>query len=425
MKSQPKAVFLHTGYRTAGTWLWSCFRSLDQVTGYYEPLHEMLAKIDPTALAKSTADSWRSGHPTLEAPYFAEFAHLLRDDAPGIDGFDERFSIDSLNGKTPESADRLAAYVNHLTRTANEAGRVPVFKFCRSLGRLHWFHSTFPDAVHIVVMKNPISQWQSCWELLAKHDNAHFVAIPFAVLDMNRNAPMVKRVLEALHVELPDASRTFKDTTLDQCVDFYKQHVKTIAPETAYRAFLAHWLLTLQHATAHSDAIFDCDLAARSSAYAEAAEHWIAKMSGLEPSFGSMRQTSSKQRDCGFNAAQGLDIHLQAFDLAKALTADGAIDNGTLSLWASKLAQATQVLAFGPDVNWPQANAPMHRATRVVDIALIDGIGMDGAMISELAATRTALNDARSQLAKFKRAPLSRLKKKVRKLFTAKENRAA
>jgi hypothetical protein len=57
MTSETKAVFLHAGYRTAGTWLWSCFRRLNEVTAYYEPLHEMLSTIDSANLATSTADS--------------------------------------------------------------------------------------------------------------------------------------------------------------------------------------------------------------------------------------------------------------------------------------------------------------------------------------------------------------------------------
>jgi hypothetical protein len=270
-------------------------------------------------------------------------------------------------------------------------------------------------------MKNPISQWQSCWDLLAKHGNAHFVAIPFAVLDMNRHVPIVKRVLELLRIELPEVPQARNERRLDQCLTFFKQHVTTIAPAAAYRAFLAHWLLTLQHATTHTDAIFDCDLAARSSAYTEAAERWIADMTGLEPSFGSMRQPNAQHRDCGFEAAQGLAIHLGALRLAQDPARPGMIDTETQSLWASKLAQATQVLAFGPEVNWPQNQVPLHRATRVVDISLIDGIGVDGVLVSELAATRAALAEVRQQLATLKSTPLWRLKTRMRKLFLARD----
>ncbi|MEI7290920.1 hypothetical protein WCQ02_02080 [Paraburkholderia tropica] len=424
MKPEPQAIFLHTGYRTAGTWLWSCFRNLDQVTGYYEPLHEMLATIDRDMLDKSTSSSWRSGHPNLESPYFAEFAHLLDGDQPGIAGYDEVFSIDSFSGVAPEAAPRIVDYLNTLAQTSRAQGRVPVFKFCRSLGRLKWFYETFPDAVHIVVLKNPITQWQSCWELLAKHRNAHFVAIPFAVLDMNRHVPLARKVMDALRITLPEMPESGEAITLETRLTFFKEYVAKIDPADAYRGFLAHWLLTLRHAFTSSDAVFDCDLAARSPVYAQAAEQWIAEMSGLSPSFGSV-QPADGPRLSGFDATRGLEIHLDALALSRALAESGEISGETQSFWTSKLAQATQVLAFGPDVNWPHGAVPLHRSTRVVDIALIDGIAADAALVNELAATRSALESARRQMKALKRAPLRRLGTKVRKLFASNGRRAA
>ncbi|WP_321962082.1 hypothetical protein [Paraburkholderia sp. J7] len=423
MNPESKAIFLHTGYRTAGTWLWSCFRSLDQVTAYYEPLHEMLASIDRDMLNTSTASSWRSGHPDLESPYFAEFAHLLDGEKRGIAGYEAVFSVDSFSGDAPEAAPRLVEYLNTLTHTANAAGRTPVFKFCRSLGRLNWFYETFTDAVHIVVLKNPVTQWQSCWELFARHRNAHFVAIPFAVLDMNRHVPLARKVIEALRVTLPEMPESGTRVTLEARLTFWKQYVAQIDPADAYRGFLAHWLLTLRHAFTSSDAVFDCDLAARSPAYAQAAEQWIAEMSGLNPSLGSV-ESADGPRQCGFDAMRGLAIHLDALALSKVLVESREISDETHSFWSSKLAQATQVLAFGPDVNWPQGAVSLHRSTRVVNIALIDGIAADAALVSELAATRSALERAKEQVKALKRAPLRRLGTKVRKLFAPKPRRS-
>ncbi|USX04886.1 hypothetical protein [Paraburkholderia fungorum] len=422
MMSETKAVFLHAGYRTAGTWLWSCFRRLNEVTAYYEPLHEMLSTIDSTNLATSTADSWHSGHPRLEKPYFAEFAHLLGPDGRGIPGYEERFSIDCFTGQTPDGADRLEAYLRNLIAAAHEQGGVPVFKFCRSSGRLPWFRSTFPEAVHIVVEKNPISQWLSCWDLLAAHENPHFVAVPFAVLALNRHAPMVGRVLDALHIDLPDVSHKPGEESFGTFLDFFRQHAVSVAPAAAYRAFLGHWLLTLQHAATHAHAIFDCDLAARSPAYTQAAERWVADLTGLAPSFGTVRQASGDNRDCGFDASEGLKIHLEAMHFGKEMVRTGAVHPDTFSLWASKLAQATQVLAFGAQANWPQMQVPLHRATRIVDIALIDGAGFDTVLAGELAATRTALGEVRQQLARLQGSPFWRLTELVRQLCSPKRS---
>jgi hypothetical protein len=412
MTSTCQAVFLHTGYRTAGTWLWSCFRKLDNVTAYYEPLHEMLATIDSVKLASSTANSWHSGHPALEAPYFAEFAHLLEPGANGIPGYDAAFSVDRFDGQIPRDADRLEGYVRGLIGAAQQQGRVPVLKFCRSLGRLQWFRATFPDAVHIVVEKNPISQWQSCWQLFAAHRNPHFVAVPFAVLALNRDVPIVQRTMRALRVELAPPLAGADGQTMESYLTVYKEHVATIAPLQAYRAFLAHWMLTLRDTAKHADAIFDCDLAAHSPAYLEGAERWIGELTGLRPSLRSAHREAARERANGFEPLEGLEVHMEALQFARALAGGGsgrgtggsagldahAADADALTLWTSKLAQATQVMAFGAAANWPQPQVPASRAIRVVDVALIDGAGIDEVLLGELAASRAAVAALRSEL---------------------------
>jgi hypothetical protein len=348
MTSHPKAVFLHTGYRTAGTWLWSCFRSLDEVVAFYEPLHEMLATIDPKTLASSTANSWRSGHPDLDAPYFAEFAELLLPNVAGVPGYDTRFAIDTFEEKpatSPEILEALAAYISGLICVANEQGGVPVFKFCRSLGRLPWFRSTFPDAVHIAVGKNPISQWQSCWQLFARHRNAHFVADSFAVLSLTKREPVARFVIDALKVELPQLPTGSEAASLTRRLDFFKRHVTRISPASCYRAFLAHWLLEARHAATHAHALFDCDLAARSPAYTQAAEQWIAGLSGLQPSFADIRRDDRSGRGCGLEVHEGVQIHIEAMQLAEQLVSSGEAHADSLTLWRSKLAEATQALA--------------------------------------------------------------------------------
>jgi hypothetical protein len=438
------AVFLHTGYRTAGTWLWSCFRKLDTVTGYYEPLHEMLATIDTAKLVSSTADSWHSGHPSLDMPYFQEFAHLLEPDgradraagltadatglSVGIPGYERRFAIDRFDGKVPDGAEHMAEYLRGLIRAAHQQGRVPVFKFCRSLGRLRWFRAAFPEAAHIVVEKNPISQWQSCWQLFAAHRNPHFVAVPLAVLALNRDVPVVQQTMEALRIQLPLDPKAAPGSPLrsfESYIDFYKEHVQTIAPAQAYRGFLAHWLLTLRDAATQADAIFDCDLAARSPAYLKSSERWLEELTGLTPSLGSVRREISPERGCGFDAIEGLRIHLDASRLGRELVANGSVEADALSLWTSKLAQATQVMAFGPAANWPRAEMPDGRATRVLEVALIDGAGIDTVLHSELAATQAALADVKGQLARVQNSPLWRVWGSLRKLYGKKRRRSA
>jgi len=44
------AIFLHSGWRSCGTWLWEALRECRTVRAYYEPLHEDLDSLDRAAL---------------------------------------------------------------------------------------------------------------------------------------------------------------------------------------------------------------------------------------------------------------------------------------------------------------------------------------------------------------------------------------
>jgi hypothetical protein len=236
------------------------------------------------------------------------------------------------------------------------------------------------------------------------------------VLALNRHVPLVQQTMDALGVVLPPQTDGADMQTVEACLAVYKPHVAAITPLDAYRAFLAHWLLTLRDAATHANAIFDCDLAGHSPAYIEGAEQWISDLTGLKPSFGSARREERTERDHGFDAVEGLQVHLEALNFARTLASSGSVAADALVLWTSKLAQATQVMAFGAAANWPQPQVSAGRATRMVDVALIDGAGVDEILLSELASTRAALAEVRSELARLQRSPLLRLIKRVRKL---------
>jgi hypothetical protein len=76
-------IFLHTGWRTVGTWLWSRFRMVEGTRCLYEPLHEDLATLSRDDIARLRADNWASRHPDLAHPYYDEYADLLNADGIG------------------------------------------------------------------------------------------------------------------------------------------------------------------------------------------------------------------------------------------------------------------------------------------------------------------------------------------------------
>jgi hypothetical protein len=277
---------------------------------------------------------------------------------------------------------------------ATSQQRTPVFKFCRSLGRLPWFRETFPDAVHVVVAKNPLMQWQSCWDLFALHRNAHFVALPFMVLAFNRRVPIVEQVLSSLQIALPRELQSTGELSIDDCLAVYKAHVARITPADAYRAFVGYWLLTLRHAVTQADAVFDCDLAMGSREYLTAVEDWIARMSGLRPSLRSARSGGAAGRHWALDVAEGAAIHLAAIECGRTLMREASVPAEALSLWAGKLVEATLSLSADENGNSAQSRIRAASAIRIADLAVADSFGRDTVIACGLATTRAALGAA-------------------------------
>ncbi|MEJ0003687.1 MAG: hypothetical protein WDN30_09170 [Pararobbsia sp.] len=106
---------------------------------------------------------------------------------------------------------------------------------------------------------------------------------------------------------------------------------------------------------------------------------------------------------------QGLRIHLDAMNVAEDLANGGDVHADTLALWADKMAQATQVQAFGAQANWPRADDVPRRGTRIARATLIDGVDANVALVAELQATRTALSRLRRMKADLDRPIGARL----------------
>jgi hypothetical protein len=107
------------------------------------------------------ADTWSSHHPRLTRPYYHEYAPLLRNGTPGVDGFRRAFGAANFFADAAAELPELRAYIAMLLAHAAKQGRQPVLKFCRSIGRVAWMQRNFPGAVHVVVLRNPATQFGS------------------------------------------------------------------------------------------------------------------------------------------------------------------------------------------------------------------------------------------------------------------------
>ncbi len=234
-------VFLHTGWRTRGTWLWSRFRLQAGTTCFYEPLAEDLATLSPAAIASVDSGGWKSGHPPLHRPYFSEFRPLLKTIVRGVQQHDPEFAVAGFFAEPDAAMPDLRHYIELLLRSAHAKGGQPVLKFCRSLGRIGWMQRNFPQAVHIGLLRNPLAQFISAQRQFQRHDNSYFLAMPLLLLAMHRDVPEVAAALRHLAVALPSLPpQASLRANLNECAS----HLRSGEASTWYRGFLAYWMAT-------------------------------------------------------------------------------------------------------------------------------------------------------------------------------------
>lgn len=337
-------LFLHTGWRTAGTFLWSRFRSLAGVASYYEPLHESLATVTPATLARSGPLLWESGHPELERPYFDEFAPLLRREAQGVRGYQAAFATDDFFAGPDAALPALRSYLECLITAARERGEQPVFKFCRSLGRAGWMARNFPAAVHIAVVRNPVSQFIAAKHQFVAHDNPYFLLMPLLVLARNAEHAPVASALAHFALALP-AEAAEEDRAKARAA--LALHLRRTEPETWYRGFLAFWLLTLLGIPAMIDAIIDADLFAALPDYRAERAAELADLSGVAIDLGGAARPAccaGRAVDrLGFTRADLWRHHMTAGAFLAESRGPGWMERVPLTNAAALLARATLI----------------------------------------------------------------------------------
>ena len=248
-----KPIFLHTGWRSSGTWLWAKLRADAGVFALYEPLHELLGSLNAQKIASNRSNSWASGHGQA-TPYFAEYGGLLKP-AGGVSGFHGRFSYERYFLESGARDDELRAYIDGLLAAAKARQKSPVLKFCRSLGRTAWMQKQFPDALHAVVMRDPAAQFQSSHAQMVA-GNRFFMMAPLLVLARNRDEPLVQEVTARLDVRLPALPARNRALDGELC---WRYQLK-LDDAARYRNFMAFWTATAITALAARDAlIIDVD----------------------------------------------------------------------------------------------------------------------------------------------------------------------
>jgi hypothetical protein len=272
-----QAVFLHAGWRTCGTWLWEALRESAGVRAYYEPLHEDLHTLDRAALARFSPASWDSGH-SPGAPYFNEYAPALRRSGRGIAGYDPRFAFDDFFRDPGDDDPALRAYLAGLIESARAEGRIPVLKFCRSLGRVPWLARHFPHALHAVVLRDPVAQFLSARRQMTHGGNRYFIVSPFIILARNASHPLLADAIARLGVKLPP--HVSRDLGITRLVCTH--HVGRLTWAERYRGFMALWIATAVTALRAGVTIIDSERLGGDASHRTEVQHALADRLGLE-----------------------------------------------------------------------------------------------------------------------------------------------
>ncbi len=304
-----RPVFLHSAFRSGSTYLWSRFRACADVCAYYEPFHEVLATITPDELGKLRPDSWNSGHAGLSAPYFAEYAPLLRPEN-GVALFAAAFTWDDfflpLRDEEP-----LIRYIRSLVDQAIGQGRTPVFGFCRSLGRVAWFRQHVPG-LQVVTVRDPFDQWLSVITQ-RRNGNPYFVKMLACVREQALRRPQLAPLFSA-----PVLPENELDTL-----------ARDMSESDALRLFLRCYAVQTALSVPYADLVLELTRAALEPDYRAEAERELVAASGLA----TLRLDDCRTPTCGPGPdftlyAETLDAECEGLGQALRAIGDPALDAG-------------------------------------------------------------------------------------------------
>ncbi len=120
-------IFIHSGWRTSSTWLWTKLRQAPTTFAYCEIFHERLETLTIDYLRENDFSRWKSKHPE-GAPYFLEFAQLFDGDGT-VRGFDRSMATERFipgEGLAGALSAQERSYVAGLIDYAYARRRIPV-----------------------------------------------------------------------------------------------------------------------------------------------------------------------------------------------------------------------------------------------------------------------------------------------------------
>ncbi|HKM86252.1 MAG TPA: hypothetical protein VJW96_08590 [Terriglobales bacterium] len=275
-----EAIFLHSSWRAASTYVWSKFRQRPDTYCYFEPLNEHLFTLTAEIVDRFVPWSF-ANHPALDAPYLEEFLPLIgRDGKGGIPGFPAHLTFGRYCAGSDDSLPELEAYLADLAKLATRLGRRPVYGFVRTELRVGWFRARMPGT-HIFIRRGPRRQFMSMLRQ-AVQGNPYFLQRGVIILRHNMKASAFAPLLSAIELPALLESSGLREAFRGRLVD------ETVL-RRLYFIFYFMWLLARRLGEPQCHLVIDIDRLSLDHSYRREIESHLGDLVGMAISFADCR----------------------------------------------------------------------------------------------------------------------------------------
>jgi hypothetical protein len=277
----PEAIFLHSSWRSASTYVWSKFRQRTDTYCYFEPLNEHLFTLTPEVINRFVPWSF-SHHPPLDAPYLAEYRPLVGP-VCGVPGFPAHLTFGKYCVTGDDSLPELEAYMGDLAGLAARLGCRPVYGFVRTDLRIGWFRARIPGT-HIFIRRDPRRQFLSMLHQ-AVQGNPYFLQRGTVILRHNPDEPAFAPLFSA--PDLTPLPPLLDPSNLREV--FRDKLVNETLLRRLFFIFYFLWLLARQLGEPHCDLVVDIDRLSLETQYRRKLEADLSDLLGMVFSFSDCR----------------------------------------------------------------------------------------------------------------------------------------
>ena len=289
-----RAIFIHSGWRTGSTYVWTKFRQHAACVGFYEPFNEMLSAMSAAEIYTARHDLAALKHSEIGLPYFHEYIPLLGPKGHPLFKLDFSYRNYFL---VDEPLPDQTAYVESLLGLAAKLGKLPTLGFVRSLGRVAWFRQSFAEAVNIAVIRSPVGQWVSARQLALQHDHEFFDPMQTLIFAQARGSAAV--IAEAQRRGIP----RLDDHPLPVAIELARQLSAKAAPADRFETFVTLYVLSYLAALPNADLIVDMDRLSAEPGYQTATAGEIRRLTGVEIDFSDANMPRHVDPDVDLKAA--------------------------------------------------------------------------------------------------------------------------